>query len=94
MFLQERHCSEVLETSQGGFHPQKEPVLALLENDPKMDPNMPQSLQIFLKSCQDHRMLRALRRAEMHYREAKTLKNHEKACIAGLSNPTQSSRLI
>jgi len=33
--LQERHCSEVIKTSQGGFQPQKEPVLALLANGPK-----------------------------------------------------------
>jgi len=40
----------VLETSQGGFHPQKEPMLALEANGPKMDLNMPQSLQVCLKN--------------------------------------------
>lgn len=29
LVLQERHWSVVLETSQEGFHPQKEPMLAL-----------------------------------------------------------------
>lgn len=33
--LQERHCSVILETSQGEFHPQKEPLLALLAFGPK-----------------------------------------------------------
>jgi len=34
---------------------------------------------------QNHRKRKALRRAEIHYREAKTLQNHEKTKIAGLT---------
>lgn len=46
----------VLETSQRGFHPQKELVLALWENDQRIDPNMlfntPEVFKICLRIMQ------------------------------------------
>ncbi len=61
LFLHERHLSVILETSQGGFHHQKEPVLASREKGAKLDPYMflkfpnllkiiPRDLKMLLKS--------------------------------------------
>jgi len=104
----------ILETSKGGFHPQKEPVLALLAKGPQMDPyRLLKSPNLFknklidpimlLKSSifaqrssndQNQRNRRALGRAEIHYREAKMLENHEKPTIASLNRGMNSSLYI
>jgi len=43
---------------------------------------------------QNHCKRKALKRAEIHYREAKTLQNHEKIKIAGLTVQMHNSHSI
>lgn len=71
----------ILETSQGRFHPQKEPVLASLEKGPKIDPYILLKSPNFLKIIQKVKIStrgEPLEGKKYTIRRQKMLENHEK----------------